>query len=144
MLKYVVYLCVIYFVIAWVFSVGKTTPTALIAEVMSSTRGQLLLVAILVLSVIYPWTGFVKKRVAGLLSAVAVPVEEILGEAGFVPVSPGIYRAKSPVRRFMMMYEDEILVRQEGDFIVVEGQRRTVSRLVLSVQSEIERLQRNA
>lgn len=148
--KYFVALCVL--CVALMGLMLLTGTSQLTAEetlylMFHSDRFLLLAVAVVVLAATYPRFGFVVRRTKGSIVKHRQQIESAFHAAGFVCVADkeGIltYRAENPLRRLMLLFEDEITVREAGDEVVVEGIRRVVAPTLYRLESYIEMVNRN-
>lgn len=148
--KYFVALCVL--CVALMGLMLLTGTSQLSAEetlylMFHSDRFLLLAVAVVILSASYPRFGFVVRRVKGNLTQHRQQIESAFHTAGFVCVKEqsGVltYRAESIVRKTMLLFEDEITVREQQGELVVEGIRRAVAPIVYRLGSYIEMVKRD-
>ena len=119
--KYFIALCVLYLIIMALMLLTNTsvlTPSETFSALVHSTRGQVLIVAVVLLSALYPKFGF-------------KPVRESEHEM--------VFRADSLFKRLTLLFEDEIRVTQTGEWITIEGIRRGVARVYYRLQSYLER-----
>ena len=84
---------------------------------------------------LYPKIGFTRRKVAGDLSDEGrATLLHAFAEAGFEPVgeAEGVlrFRAKSFARRLRTFFDDEIRVTQEGAWLVLDGHRTEVLRVL--------------
>lgn len=116
-------------------------------EVLFHTRrGWMLLGVIVLLSAFYPRFGFIVRAVEGdvvrnreqIVNAFQSARFSLCGEHEGVMT----FRADGWLHRLMLLGEDRIEVRQQGDRIRVEGIRRGVARVMYRLDSYI-RLTRN-
>ena len=95
----------------------------------------MMLACFAVASALYPKIGFTRRKVAGdlsdegratLLNAFAAAGYEPVGEAAGVLR----FRAKTFGRRLRRFFDDEITVTQEGQWLVLDGHRTEVFRVL--------------
>lgn len=143
--KYFIALCVLYLIIMALMLLTNTsvlTPSETFSALVHSTRGQVLIVAVVLLSALYPKFGFIRRQEIGslrknreqILNAFvsrASPVRESEHEM--------VFRADSLFKRLTLLFEDEIRVTQTGEWITIEGIRRGVARVYYRLQSYLER-----
>ena len=138
--KYFIALCVLYLIIMALMLLTNTsvlTPSETFSALVHSTRGQVLIVAVVLLSALYPKFGFIRRQENR---------EQILNafvSEGFKPVRESehemVFRADSLFKRLTLLFEDEIRVTQTGEWITIEGIRRGVARVYYRLQSYLER-----
>lgn len=148
--KYFVALCVLS--VALMALMILTGTSQLTAEetlylMFHSDRFLLLCGAILVLALTYPRFGFVARSVEGDIVKHRMQIERACDVAGFRVVEERdgllIVRGEGFFKRLRLLFEDRIVIRQEGDRIVVEGIRRGVAMIVYRLDSYIEMVKRN-
>lgn len=142
--KYFVALCVL---CAAIMALNLTTGLARLSfgeslYVMFHTpRGMLLPAVIVVLAALYPKFGFITRRVEGDVEEHREQILNAFRSAGFelVGEEKGVmrFRARGTLHRLLLLFEDEILVSQYGQWILVEGIRRGVARVIYRLDSYI-------
>lgn len=104
-------------------------------------RGMLLPAVIVVLAAFYPKFGFISRRVEGDVEEHREQILNAFRSAGFelVGEEEGVmrFRARGALHRLLLLFEDEILVSQYGQWILVEGIRRGVARVIYRLDSYI-------
>ena len=137
-LKYFAAFCVLYFAIVWL-SVMTTKGMDIsawdyIVANFQTTRGQLLGLAVVVLSAVYPRMGFMTRRVECDMEAERDYILRVFAAAGFTlkEESDGrmVFRADNILSRLFMLFEDEIVVEQYGRWIDISGIRRGVAKVL--------------
>ena len=137
-LKYFAAFCVLYFAIVWL-SVMTTKGMDIsawdyIVANFQTTRGQLLGLAVVVLSAVYPRMGFMTRRVECDREAERDYILRVFAAAGFTlkEESDGrmVFRADNILSRLFMLFEDEIVVEQYGQWIDISGIRRGVAKVL--------------
>ena len=137
-LKYFAAFCVLYFAIVWL-SVMTTKGMDIsawdyIVANFQTTRGQLLGLAVVVLSAVYPRMGFMTRRVECDMEAERDYILRVFAAAGFTlkEESDGcmVFRADNILSRLFMLFEDEIVVEQYGQWIDISGIRRGVAKVL--------------
>lgn len=107
-------------------------------------RGVLLPVAAVLLALFYPKFGFIRRRIGGDVATHRTQIVNALLFAGYSLRSEADgtmrFRADSPLRRLTMLFDDEIAVSQEGDRILLEGNRRGVARAAYRLEAYIDYL----
>lgn len=130
-LKYMVKLIVLIAIIFAAMMLTKTTyldTGTMLAELFLSTRGALLLAALLVVAGTYPLFGFVKRDIPGDLEGNADTVVNTMAISGYtLTANDGgvmVFRAASPLKRFLKLWDDEIRISGDGRHITIEGDRK--------------------
>ena len=134
--KYFAAFCVIYLAVVWL-SVStmngyEQSVWDYVWATLQTTRGQLLVVAVVVLSAFYPRFGFITRRVEWEDERDQIIATFAL--AGFSLREEGdgrmVFRADNMLDRLVMLFEDEITVVQYGQWIDITGIRRGVAKVV--------------
>lgn len=137
-LKYFAAFCVLYFAIVWL-SVMTTKGMDVsawdyIVANFQTTRGKLLGLAVVVLSAVYPRMGFMTRRVECDMEAERDYILRVFAAAGFTlkEESEGrmVFRADNILSRLFLLFEDEIVVEQYGQWIDISGIRRGVAKVL--------------
>lgn len=146
-LKYLFVLCVLYVALMWLSSVstygGAVDTMTLLRAQLNSDRGVWLVVAFVVLALLYPKFGYVCRRVAGAdIEADRVRIDNAMQLYGFkfAETRDGalVYRAEGVVRRVILLFEDEIVVRRTEGGVEVEGKRREAVRIIFQLSAYID------
>ena len=139
--KYFIALCVLYLIIMALMLL--TEAGSVLAALVHSTRGQVLIVAVVLLSALYPKFGFIRRQEIGSLRKNREQILNAFVSEGFKPVRESehemVFRADSLFKRLTLLFEDEIRVTQTGEWITIEGIRRGVARVYYRLQSYLER-----
>ncbi len=137
-LKYFAAFCVLYVAIVWL-SVMTTKGMDIsawdyIAANFQTTRGKLLGLAVVVLSAVYPRMGFMTRRVECDMEAERDYILRVFAAAGFTPKEESegrmVFRADNILSRLFLLFEDEIVVEQYGQWIDITGIRRGVAKVL--------------
>lgn len=136
--KYFAAFCVIYLAVVWLsvstMSVYEASVWDYVWANLQTTRGQLLAVAVVVLSAFYPRFGFITRRVEWDMEEDRDSLIAMFAVAGFTLQSESdgrmTFRPTSPLDRLVMLFEDEITVVQYGQWIDIKGIRRGVAKVV--------------
>lgn len=144
-LKYFVSLCVICIAILGVMLATKTSALNFdqTMYVMFHTwRYAVLFAAIVLLSAFYPIFGFITRKVEGDIEENRPQIINAFKAAGFELSSEKedvmTFKAKSILQKLTLLGEDEITVSQYGQWIVIDGIRRGVARVVYRLEAYIE------
>lgn len=136
--KYFAAFCVIYLAVVWL-SVStmngyEQSVWDYVWATLQTTRGQLLVVAVVVLSAFYPRFGFITRRVEWDMEDEHDQIIATFALAGFSLREEGdgrmVFRADNMLDRLVMLFEDEITVVQYGQWIDITGIRRGVAKVV--------------
>ena len=136
--KYFAAFCVIYLAVVWL-SVStmngyEQSVWDYVWATLQTTRGQLLVVAVVVLSAFYPRFGFITRRVEWDMEDERDQIIATFALAGFSLREEGdgrmVFRADNMLDRLVMLFEDEITVVQYGQWIDITGIRRGVAKVV--------------
>ena len=115
------------------------TPGDLLRILTDTTRGRMLVVVAVVLSVLWPRLGFATLRIRGAGSMPRERLDEAFRRADYVPhdTREGIvvYRAASFVKRLLLRFDDAVTVRRDGADLEMEGARRVLVRIATHVES---------
>ncbi len=136
--KYLLAFCVIYLAVVWL---SLKTMRGMDVSVMDyvvatlqTTRGQLLMAAVVVLSAFYPRFGFMTRRVECDMAEERDSLLANMALAGYTlrEESEGrmVFRATSILDRIVMLFEDEIVVEQYAQWINITGIRRGVAKVM--------------
>lgn len=136
--KYFAAFCVIYLAVVWL-SVStmngyEQSVWDYVWATLQTTRGRLLVVAVVVLSAFYPRFGFITRRVEWDMEDERDQIIATFALAGFSLREEGdgrmVFRADNMLDRLVMLFEDEITVVQYGQWIDITGIRRGVAKVV--------------
>lgn len=136
--KYFAAFCVIYLAVVWL-SVStmngyEQSVWDYVWATLQTTRGQLLVVAVVVLSAFYPRFGFITRRVEWDMEDERDQIIATFALAGFSLREEGdgrmVFRVDNMLDRLVMLFEDEITVVQYGQWIDITGIRRGVAKVV--------------
>lgn len=127
--KYALQLVIIFFAIFFLMNLFSSQKLSL--EQFFSHRGALMGVAILAFSLLYPFFGYTKKRLTFSAADKVAEVEKIMTMCGFIRTSGDArnmeFRAATQSKRWMLMFEDRIVVRTDMDGVSeIEGIRKEV------------------
>ena len=135
--KYLFAFCVLYVGIVWLsMATGHDMGVSVweqIAATFQTTRGQLLGLAVVVLSAIYPRMGFITRRVECSMEEDSEQVMNAFAMSGYKLISEEegrkVFRAAGAIDKLIMLFEDEIVVEQYGQWVEIKGIRRGVARV---------------
>lgn len=150
--KYLVALCVVYVAaMALLYFTGtmgepiaESFGATLQLQLLGTYRGRLMIGAILLLALLYPRFGFMERRVAASFLVHSTQIENAFRASGFecVGKEEGVwrFRASGMLQRLMMLFEDEIIVWEEGEEICLKGNRRGLARVVFRLTGYLSHL----
>ena len=99
-----------------------------------------MIVASIVLALTYPFFGYAKRKVSGNIVTDREQLDHAADFTGLVLVAESenelVYRARG-LRRLVMLFEDEVRVRQDGDKVEIKGLRRVAVRMAIDVERYI-------
>ncbi len=143
-IKYLLSLCIIYVVVIYAMSfvgVAASSPEATFSSLVSTSRGIIMIVAILALSFSYPVFGFMRQEVTGDMSADRDAIIKAFAAYGFSLKSEGegemTFGSDNFIKKITLLFEDKINVTQVGDKLVVEGIRRVVPIVIYRLEAMI-------
>lgn len=140
--SYFVYLIVLFAVIYVILAAMNQTrvqPSQL-GLFLTSPGGYVLICLAVVISVAYPFFGFVKKSVRLNASGDLGPVDRAMAASGYVLVAEeGAVRRYRPAKAFTrlrMLYNDTVTVDASFNPIVLDGNRTAVTVLAMRIENE--------
>lgn len=136
--KYFFAFCVLYVGVVWLSILTQKGMDISVWDSISATmateRGRMLALAVVALSAAYPFFGFVKRSVKWDMATYADRLVEIFAAAGFALKEQGegkmVFKANNILDRLVMLFEDEIVVEQQGEQITLSGIRRGVAKVI--------------
>ena len=136
--KYFFAFCVLYVGVVWLSILTQKGMDVSVWDSISATmateRGRMLALAVVALSAAYPFFGFVKRSVRWNMATDADRLVEIFAAAGFALKEQGegkmVFKANNILDRLVMLFEDEIVVEQQGEQITLDGIRRGVAKAI--------------
>lgn len=136
--KYFFAFCVLYVGVVWLSILTQKSMDVSVWDSISATmateRGRMLALAVVALSAAYPFFGFVKRSVKWDMTTDADRLVEIFAAAGFALKEQGegkmVFKANNILDRLVMLFEDEIVVEQQGEQITLDGIRRGVAKVI--------------
>ena len=145
-LKYLLLLCVLYVALVWLMAIsegvtGVDLGARLLAKIQTD-KGPWLVVVFLLLALLYPRFGFMRSTIGNCnIKEDGLRINNAMTLFGFKLKSEGngelVYRASSPIKRAMLMFEDEIIVRNCADGVEIVGLRRSVARVAYQLKAYI-------
>lgn len=148
--KYFAALCVLCIVLMGAMLLTGTsqlTPRETLCLLFHSDRFVVLGIAIVALAATYPRFGFMTRRVEGDVERHRTQIETAFRQAGFRLVGEAEdelrFRGDGFLKRLLLLFEDEIRVRQYGQWIELEGIRRGVARVAYRLEGYVEMIERD-
>ena len=139
-LKYFVTLCVLFVALVWLklkYEQLPITMSEMLQLYFSAWNGWFMAVVIVAMSATYPLFGFVKRSVVATIAADREQIEAAMATSGLVLAAATAdkltFRATG-LQRITLLFEDEVVVEQQGDEVVISGHRRTVVRAVIRLE----------
>ena len=89
------------------------------------------------MSATYPFFGFVKRSVVATIAADREQIEAAMATVGLALASATADRLTfraTGLQRITLLFEDEVVVEQQGDEVVISGHRRSVVRAVIRLE----------
>lgn len=127
--KYMVQLCILFFVmfgLLQAFGYGNVT----LSEMFDSSRGYILLAAVIFFALLYPFFGFTKKTLTFDASTNEAEVERVMGMCGYQRVEGEaqamVFRAATMPKKIVLMWEDTIEINTVDGLSTMEGARKEV------------------
>ena len=144
-LKYFFALCVLCIALMGLMLMTGTSALSLddtLYVMLHTDRYLMLFAAIVALAAVYPRFGFVVRKVEGDVEENREQIVNAFKSAGFSlrGEEDGVMtlRADGPLRKLMLLGEDEIKVSQYGQWIQIDGIRRGVARVEYRLDSYIQ------
>ena len=141
--KYLIAFCVLYVAFMAFVHYSEHAPITFVQRwqlMFQQWNGWGMVVASILLAVTYPFFGYTKRSFEGNIVADREQLSIAATLAGLELVSASDtelrYRARG-LRRVTMLFEDEVIVRQSGHQIEVEGLRRVAVRMAFDAERYI-------
>jgi hypothetical protein len=137
--KYMVYLAIIFVLIVSIFSLTSSNGFNY-ENLFRPGTGIQMIIFFVVISLIYPLFGFIKKRVYlnKPFAEEREKIVEIFTNSRYKQVSETettvTFRHTSPFVRAMRMFEDDVTVNFSDNPIILEGQRKDVYRIARTIE----------
>lgn len=144
--KYLIVFCVLYVALLWVmhqfqpFSEHISFGQRWLMMFQNGWQGWSMVVGTILLATTYPFFGYTKRSIVGNIVTDREQLNRAAEFTGLVLVEDNgyelTYHAKG-VRRFVLLFEDEVKVRQNGDEVEIEGLRRVAVRMAFDAERYI-------
>lgn len=150
-LKYLLLISVLYVALLWVSSIytynGMVDVVTLLKAQLGSERGVWLVATFIGLALLYPRFGYVRRIVEDVdIEGDRIRIDNAMKLYGFkfAGVREGrlVYRAEGIIRRIILLFEDEVLVREVEGGVEIEGLRRSAVRIIYQLRAYIEHKER--
>ena len=148
--KFLVALTVLYVGAMWIMSkTGATllTPREMAMNLLMSRRGIILVTVVVVWAALYPKVGFVVRRAEADLEADRERIVNAFIRSGYVLTGEedGVltFRAANIFRRLRLLFEDRVTVRQYGQWVEIDGIRRSVAEIEMRLNTYLQNAKRN-
>ena len=145
-LKYLIWLFILFTVILTVMVATGTSRLDAgesVTELFMTSRGQMMLIVIVVLALLYPRFGFTSRDVRANMPADRERLIQIFETSGFVLVaeegSRMVFRARTPLKKAMLLWEDRITVESDEKYVKLDGIRKEVVRLEFRLKPVLNR-----
>ena len=139
-LKYFVMLCLLFVALIWLKIAYEHLPLTMwqmLQLYFSVWNGWFMAIVIVAMSATYPLFGFVKRSVVATIAADREQIEAAMATTGLVLAGATAdkltFRATG-LQRLTLLFEDDVVVEQQGDEVVISGHRRTVVRAVIRLE----------
>ncbi|MDR0509476.1 MAG: hypothetical protein LBH06_00090 [Rikenellaceae bacterium] len=114
-------------------------PQELLAGLFGSTKGALLLAALLLASLVNPKIGFVTRRVGLDLAARRDEAVRTMLACGYSLASESgsvlIFRADNPAKRAWLLWDDAITLARDGHSTTISGPRKEIIKAEYSLNA---------
>ena len=141
-LKYMVWIVLLFtviFIIMNLAGVSEVKGFDGLMAMLQTSRGHMLLLVIVGLSALYPLVGFSRREIPGRLGENRKELIEAMDKAGFrcESIVDGVmcFRAKSPLKKVSMIFEDNIEISSQEGLVIIEGIRREVVKIEYRLNS---------
>lgn len=118
-----------------------------IHKTLFSARGGILLIALVLLSAIYPRFGFGAVEVKGDMDANREQLLKAFADYDYTLIEEDkdkmVFRANSKWQRLVMQYDDAVTVTQITQYIAIEGHRKHIGRIEARLEMFIRESQSN-
>lgn len=142
--KYFIFFGVLYWALVWVMSdFDVAMAWQMLVLNLKSENGIWLVAMMVALSLAYPFFGFMKRREVAYLVEDKDVVIDAFKKVGYVLKEERdgvlVFVAQSTIKKALLLFEDEITVEQNGQWILIKGIRRMVARVAYYLQVLLER-----
>ena len=139
-LKYFVVLCLLFVALVWLKITYEKLPITM-GQMMqlyfSAWNGWFMAVVVVLMSATYPYFGFVSRKTTGSITTDRQQVEAAMATTGLVLKSAEGGRlvfCATGLQRLTLLFEDEVVAKQQGEEIVLSGHRKTVVRAMIRLE----------
>ena len=138
--KYFIYLIVLFFIIYLLMVITKTTtiPINRFSLFLTTSEGWILIGAIIVLCLAYPFFGFVKRPIYGNITENRDIIISLFEGYGFKLFSEkeGVmeFKAVSNIRKLGKLFEDSIKLDASATPATLSGNRKAVTKILFRLE----------
>ncbi len=143
-LKYLAALCGVYFLAIYLMYVSgylALTPLESVEALAASPNFKLKLVMLLALIALYPKLGFITRETKGSTKEHKQQIINAFANSGFRLKSETeeemIFVQSNLLKKVTFLFEDDIHVKQLGEMISIEGNRRGVAYVIYRLEGYI-------
>lgn len=131
--KYALYLVVLFFIIFGMLHLVGYSKNVSLAALLFSQQGAMLLGAVLIFSLLYPFFGFMTKNLLFNATEKVEKVEQVMAMCGYQrcqgsTVHAMVFEPIGVARNIQLLYEGTITINTEGGVSQMQGPRREVTR----------------
>lgn len=123
------------------------TPQQMAMNLLMSRRGLILVGVVLVWTALYPKVGFVVRHVEADMTGDRERIENAFIRSGYTLVKDDgerlTFRAANLFKRLRLLFEDEVTVSQYGQWVVIDGIRRSVAEIEMRLNTYMQNAKRN-
>lgn len=141
-LKYIIKMVVLLGLLFVAMALTKTSAVSgeqLFTELFFSTKGLILLCALLAVAAAYPKFGFVKRDVRANMDEQRERIVNVFAACGYEleqhDNNKMTFRAMGKLKRALMMWDDAIDVESDGNYPSISGVRKEVVRVEFKLNS---------
>lgn len=144
--KYLIWLLLLFvliFVLMILTGGSQTGPAESLELLFGSSRGAIMICAIVFLALLYPRYGFVHREIRADLSKNRDALSEAFTRSGYRMIeekeSGMVFRAATGWKRALLLWEDTILVEPTPSGFTLEGLRKEVVKVEFRVQPLLQK-----
>lgn len=149
--KYFISLTILYFIILYAMSATSmmtTTPAETFNSLIGSSSGLRMVAAMVVLSLAYPFFGYMKRKMKGQLAVHRDAINQVMFVQGFRLLEERegkmIFVADNFFRRLTLLFEDHVVMTQMGDEIELSGNRKTIAYVIFKLEYTIDKADKSS
>ncbi len=141
-LKYLLWLIVLFCALMLLLTLSGYAQYSLeesLRQLTDSHQGVVMFGAIILLALLYPRFGFTTRSCAAEMESRREVILRTMSVSGFVlqAEEPGrlVFRAETPLKRLLLLGEDEVIITAHGEQIEITGARKEVVRIQFRLRS---------